>query len=117
MSKIESEGVQLGESVALADALHQVEDLTCAVATDGTWFFNWSRVHGAVSYEIHMTADARHSSGWTAAGKMTAPQWRCPPPGEPAIWIRIRALGVTGAGPWCHPLLIKNRGTSARMAA
>jgi hypothetical protein len=117
MSKIESEGLQLGESVALADALHPVEELSGMVQRDGTWLFTWGRVDGAISYELHTAAEAGHSDGWTVAGKMEHAQWRSPALGAAAIWVRVRALGVTGAGPWCPPLLIKNRGASARMAA
>lgn len=117
MCKIESEGLQLGESVTLASALHQVEELSCAVQTDGTWFLSWSPVEGALSYEIHTTSDAARSNGWAVAGKMTNPEWRCAVVSAPETWIRVRALGVTGAGPWCHPLVIRNRGASARMAA
>src|SRR5262245_36708815 len=117
MGKIESEGLQLGESVTLASALHQVEELSCAVQTDGTWLFTWSPVEGAVSYEIHTTPDAARFNGWAVAGKMTHSEWHCAAVSAPETWIRVRALSVTGAGPWCHPLLIRNRGASARMAA
>jgi hypothetical protein len=117
MSKIESEGLLLGESITLASALHQVEELSCAVQRDGTWLFTWGPVEGAESYEIHTTPDAGRSNGWAVAARTTAPEWSCAAPAAPENWIRVRAVGVTGAGPWCHPLVIKNRGTSARMAA
>ena len=117
MSKIESEGLQLGESVTLSSALPQVEELSYAVQRDGTWFFTWSRVEGAESYEIQTAPDAAQSNAWAVAGKVTNPEWSCVALSAPEIWICVRAIGVTGAGPWCHPLLIKNRGASSRMAA
>lgn len=116
MNRIESEGLRLGENVRLTSALEPITAVSC-LSGQGSWVLSWCKVDGAVSYEVHTTTAPAVPSGWAVAGQVSNPEWRRPAFAAADLWVRVRAVGVTGAGPWSEPVFVKNRGASARMAA
>jgi hypothetical protein len=118
MKNIESDGLQLNPNAPSAPVPGQVQNVSCGAVRDGGGrVITWSKVPGATAYEAQTTTMPGVSSAWALAGKIKGSRWRCPLLAEPEVWMRVRALGVAGPGPWSDPVLIKSRSASARMAA
>ena len=99
----------LGYSVASAPQavgpMAQPENLTATVgdsdeAIDGAW----NRVFGAKSYEAQTSADPITDGSWVHA--LTTTKSSVTITGLPSgkkRWLRVRAIGALGAGPWSDP--------------
>jgi hypothetical protein len=113
--RIETGGLELGESVRVARPLAAVQDMSGMTGADGAWLLAWSEVAGAMAYEVHTSAVCGAASNWEWAARVDGNRWQSR--AQALAWVRVRALGVSSVGPWSEPLLVRNRDGSARMAA
>ena len=80
-----------------------VQKVWCAPMSDaGEWVITWTRVGGAKAYEAQTSIDGQQ---WSSASRFSGtravvvigPATRC--------WVRVRAVGLGGAGPWSPPAM------------
>jgi len=105
----------MGGSVTLGSALREVERVSC-VAEPGAWRVSWSPLDGAEAYEVQQTTSIGQFP-WLLVATVSGNELRMPSALAEEVWIRVRAVSVTGAGPWSDPVLIRTRQASARMVA
>jgi len=113
MQRIETNGLELDTSVRLASALRAVAEIEC-VSEPGAWRLSWPEVAGAQGYELQQTTNMIRCP-WMPAATVLQNESRLPALSADEVWIRVRALGVTGSGPWSDPVL--KRRSLVRMAA
>ena len=64
----------------------------------------WDPVRGAKSYEVQTSADPMSATSW--APKLTAAKSSTSLSSLTSgnkVWVRVRAIGAAGAGPWSDP--------------
>lgn len=103
--KIESAGFEVrGPSSSIGD-LTQVLNLAVSEGdNDGELDAQWDRVYGAKHYEVQTSVDPITAGSWVL--KMSASKTRCTISGLTSgqrMWVRIRAIGAAGPGPWSDP--------------
>jgi hypothetical protein len=71
---------------------------------DGTLDAAWDAVPGARSYEIRASPDPMSATSWV--NKLTVTKSSATLPGLTSgakTWMRVRAIGAAGPGPWSDP--------------
>jgi hypothetical protein len=85
---------------------------------DVAWSISWQAVPGASGYEIQTNPDPIRLIRWFARGRVSgaATQIRLHGIGS-RVWVRVRALGTAGAGPWSDPILLCKNESAVQQAA
>ena len=75
-----------------------------AGSIDGTLKAAWRPVYGVKAYEIESTQDPSGAGTWTFKGSTTKAKAVVNSfVSGTRIWLRVRAIGAAGAGPWSDP--------------
>jgi len=83
----------------------QVMNLTVtANSMAGALKLKWKKVYGAATYEIETSPDPLGPNTWGNRFSVTGSRARLTGlPSVTRVWIRVRAFGAAGAGPWSDP--------------
>jgi hypothetical protein len=99
----------LGYSVAGAPQpvgpMPKPENLAATVGdNDGELDASWNRIYGAKSYEVQTSPDPIAENSWAHALTATKSSVTVSGlPGGKKRWLRVRAIGAQGPGPWSDP--------------
>jgi hypothetical protein len=103
--KIESAGMGVRAAATKIGVPAQVLNLVLTAGDfDGTLDAACDAVYGASSYEIQTSADPMTATSW--AFKMTSSKSSATLEGLTSgakVWVRVRAIGAAGPGPWSDP--------------
>ena len=103
--KIESAGMGVRSDATPVGIPAQVTSLVATAGEfDGSLDAAWAPVYGAASYEIETSVDPVTLSSWTF--KQTSPKSSASLNSFTSgtrIWLRVRAVGAAGVGPWSDP--------------
>ncbi len=70
----------------------------------GEWVATWTRVPGAVAYEVQTSSDGGQ---WGSASKFSGTRAVLLLGPTPRCWVRVRAIGPRGPAEWSEPKLGK----------
>ena len=103
--KILSSGFDVKGAVAPIGTLTQVLNLALTAGdADGEVDATWDAVRGAKSYEIQISADPITATSWQNRPSITKSRVNLTGlTTGTRVWVRVRAVGAAGAGPWSDP--------------
>jgi len=85
------------------EAAGQVQKVWCAPMNDaGEWVITWTRVAGALAYEVQTSMDA---SQWSDGSKFSGTRAVVLLGPSPCCWVRVRAVGFADTGLWSQPVM------------
>jgi hypothetical protein len=88
-----------------SDTTAVVQKVWCAPMTEaGEWVITWTRVPGALSYEVQTTRDGDQ---WSSGARFSGTRAVLLLGPAPGCWVRVRAIGPNGPGPWSGPKMSK----------
>ena len=82
-------------------AAGQIQKVWCAPMTEaGEWVITWTRVPGALAYEVQTSLDG---SEWSSGSKFSDTRAVLLIGPAPRCWARVRTIGAGKPGPWSEP--------------
>ncbi|MBI3877401.1 MAG: fibronectin type III domain-containing protein [Verrucomicrobia bacterium] len=106
-AKIRSSGMDVRADGAPVGTLPQVSNLTVTTGDqDGELDPSWDRIKGARVYEVQTSADPFSATSWLTRASVTASKATLMNlPSGTKVWVRVRAIGTAGPGPWSDPAI------------
>jgi hypothetical protein len=106
-TKIRSTGMDVRDPSAAIGDLPQVQNLAVTAGdNDGELDAVWDPVKGRRIYEVQSSADPFSPTSWTTKANPTASKVTLTGfPSASKAWVRVRAHGTAGPGPWSDPAL------------
>ena len=104
--KLESGGFELRALPVPVGQLGQVQGLKVKASIfPGELKAIWKGLRGAKSYEVQYSLDPFSDSTWKSAESVTMNRTEIDSlVSGSKIWVRVRGIGKSPAGPWCEPV-------------